>query len=242
MSNDACARWELVISEWIDGTVDPTHASGIEQHLVSCDRCRRVVDDLTEITRSAAHLRPLAPPAVVWDRLARQIGQMSISIEAGPFEGSSRGRRVGFATTRWFEWFGLAAAGTAAVFLLAVWLNAPRQVPLSPRADVESPSLDSVLTRVGVELETAQQQYEQMFVRLTGQPEGWNTNVETGIETILRENLALIDAAMLESQVVLDAEPDSEVVRRSLIEATRQKAAVLQHAVAATTRMTSDIR
>ena len=66
---------ELVLSNYVDGELEPAERLSVEQHLARCTVCRDLVDELRELTRAAAalHHTPLEPGRDMWPSIQRAI-------------------------------------------------------------------------------------------------------------------------------------------------------------------------
>ena len=66
---------ELVLSNYVDGELEPAERLAVEQHLGRCDVCRDLVDELRQLTRAAAalHHTPLEPGRDMWPSIQRAI-------------------------------------------------------------------------------------------------------------------------------------------------------------------------
>ena len=225
MSERLCAEWEPVIHEWLDAGAVPAAPNDLAKHLAVCDHCRRVAEDLGQIRHAVQGLGPLEPPASIWNGVSQAITQ-TLPAQGRPVaEQKFSGRRAELQMPGWSRWFGLVAAGAAAVWFLTV---SPDRLP---QDTTNVPAFSAMLSQVSVDLDAATQEYEHAQTVATD---------ESDVQKVLREHLLLIDAALVESQDALDAEPGSEVAQRSLIEGARQKAAVLRLASSLVTAMWTD--
>jgi anti-sigma factor ChrR (cupin superfamily) len=68
---------ELVLSNYVDGELEPAERLTVEEHLGRCSVCRDLIDELRELTRAAAalHHTPLEPRRDVWPSIQRAIAE-----------------------------------------------------------------------------------------------------------------------------------------------------------------------
>ena len=213
---------ELTLSEYVDRTLGRDEHAQVARHLETCEACRRLVDDLREITRAAAALDPAIPPARVWTRIEKEIRS-----DARPAE-RQRGRAQAFAAS----WTWLAAA---AVLVLAVFIGVrfrPSTSP-DPGAAVDAAAADAAAAEaVEAELKLAEAHYQKAISGLERIAGTENAALDATTASTLQKNLAVINQAIDESRAAVRAEPASQQAQHSLIENFKTKLALLQDTVA----------
>ena len=75
---------ELVLSNYVDGELEPSEQLAVEQHLSRCEVCRDSVEEMRELTRSAAalHHTTLEPERDVWPSIRRAITARPMSLHS----------------------------------------------------------------------------------------------------------------------------------------------------------------
>jgi anti-sigma factor RsiW len=213
---------ELTLSEYVDRTLGRDEHAQVARHLETCEACRRLVDDLREITRAAAALDPASPPARVWTRIEKEIRS-----DARPAE-RQRGRAQAFAAS----WTWLAAA---AVLVLAVFIGVrfrPSTSP-DPGAAVDAAAADAAAAEaVEAELKLAETHYQNAISGLERIASTEKATLDAATASTLQKNLAVINQAIDESRAAVRAEPASQQAQHSLIENFKTKLALLQDTVA----------
>jgi len=213
---------ELTLSEYVDRTLGRDEHAQVARHLETCEACRRLVDDLREITRAAAALDPAIPPARVWTRIEKEIRS-----DARPAE-RQRGRAQAFAAS----WTWLAAA---AVLVLAVFIGVrfrPSTSP-DPGAAVDAAAADAAAAEaVEAELKLAETHYQNAISGLERIASTEKATLDAATASTLQKNLAVINQAIDESRAAVRAEPASQQAQHSLIENFKTKLALLQDTVA----------
>lgn len=214
---------ELTLSEYVDRTLGRDQHAQVARHLETCEACRRLVDDLREITRAAAALDPAIPPARLWTRIEREIR----SEGAPPAE-----RRRGKAQVLAASWTWLAAA---AVLVLAVFIGVrfrPSTSP-DPGAAVDAAAADAAAAEaVEAELKLAETHYQNAISGLERIASTEKATLDAATASTLQKNLAVINQAIDESRAAVRAEPASQQAQHSLIENFKTKLALLQDTVA----------
>ena len=60
---------EEQLNDYVDGALGPADQVGVARHLEQCAACALLVAQLQHIVRDARSLRPMDPPAQVWERI-----------------------------------------------------------------------------------------------------------------------------------------------------------------------------
>src|SRR5262245_7344081 len=68
-----CNDCQELISDYVDGELEPGAQTKIENHLADCEPCRAVRDDLLQIVHFSRQLPLHTPSAVVWSRIQEQL-------------------------------------------------------------------------------------------------------------------------------------------------------------------------
>jgi anti-sigma factor RsiW len=202
---------ELTLSEYVDRTLGRDELAQVARHLETCEACRQLVEDLREITRAAAALDPIVPPARVWGRIEKEI----------------RSDRAGsrFAVSASWTWLAAAAALVLAVFIGVRF--APTMTP-----ETGSAADAAAAEAVEAELQAAEAHYQKAISGLERIASAENTTFDAGTAATLQKNLAVINQAIDESRAAVRAEPASQQAQHSLIENFKTKLALLQDTVA----------
>lgn len=102
-------------------------------HLVSCDECRRQLDELSATLHDAQQASVPEPSPLFWNNFSARVNE---SIDAAP---SSR-------WPQWFRWQVLLPLGVAATVILTLMLTAPRPAVvevIDDTAAIEAPDADN---------------------------------------------------------------------------------------------------
>src|SRR5262245_16896061 len=211
---------ELTLSEYVDRTLGRDQLAQVARHLETCEACRQLVDDLREITRAAAALDPVVPPAHVWGRIEKDIR----GDRARATTPVARPRSGGFTVPASWTW--LAAA---AVLVLAVVVGM-RFATTTP--ETGSATNLAAAEAVEAELTAAEAHYQKAISGLERIASDENTAFDAATAATLQKNLAVINQAIDESRAAVRAEPASQQAQHSLIENFKTKLALLQDTVA----------
>jgi anti-sigma factor RsiW len=220
-----CHDFELELGDFVDGTLTPERAGGVEAHVRNCVRCRATVADFTAIREAARTLEPQMPAAHVWTHIAAALEQ------------EQRHRATAPAT--WWRlasgalaWKPLVAAAAMVVVLFGgtwlAWHDASSRAGNRPAATTAI----NVARSIDLEVQLAEQHYSTAIGDLekVTQAEGGSLDPETA--RVMQANLAVIDQAIGQSRDALNSEPANTVAQESLFDALRSKVQLLQDTVA----------
>lgn len=71
--NEDHTRWTDHLSDYIDGSVDPTVAAELEDHLAECGACRGVLEELRHVVALADALPEVEPADDLWSGIEATI-------------------------------------------------------------------------------------------------------------------------------------------------------------------------
>jgi hypothetical protein len=94
------------------------------------------------------------------------------------------------------------------------------------------PSPDEIVRNIESELQLAAGHYENAIKGLEQVATASDSPLDPVLMATLKENLAVIDAAIDDSRTALRAEPGSQIAQENLFEAFRRKVALLQDTIA----------
>ena len=230
-----CDRLESLVDDYVDGTLADDERRHVEAHLVDCDRCRMLADDLAAIKRTAGSLEPHVPSPQVWARIAA-------SVEAERQRGWWR--LTGQPLRGAFAWKPAAIAATVLVATIGTsWLvlregeravpaQQPQQAATEPANRGSATPADTELVQsVETELKLAEEHYQKAIAGLEQITRTESAALDPQVAAVLQKNLDVIDHAIGESRAALQSQPTSEVAQESLFDALRNKVALLQDTV-----------
>ena len=68
-----CKKAKKLISDYVDGELDLTKRSSLEEHLESCEECRKILEDYKGIAGTAQQLEAGSPSPYVWTRIKQRL-------------------------------------------------------------------------------------------------------------------------------------------------------------------------
>jgi len=230
-----CDKVRPQLSGYVDRHLDAARAGEVRAHLLSCDACRGIADDLGLLRDAARKLGPIDPPSHVWLEIAGRV-----RLESGKPEAASP-VRAAVSTARasrsdQWQWLGLAAAlllTTLAVYSIAKPDSAaPVTVSTDAATDTTSNAAEvPTVETVEETMKRAEAEFEKAIAQLEQLAKSGDPGVPASAVAILQKNVTTIDSAIAESRAALNSNPDSRPARTSLFEALRNKVNLLQHTV-----------
>ena len=225
-----CDKVRPQLSGYVDRHLDAARAGEVRAHLLSCDACRGIADDLGLLRDAARKLGPIDPPPHVWLEIAGRV-----RLEGGKPDAASPLRVVaspGRSRSETWQWLGLAAAlllTTLAVYSIATPDNtAPVAVTTNTSGNAgEVPTVETVEET----MKRAEAEYEKAIAQLEQLVKSGDSSVSATTVATLQKSLTTIDSAIADSRAALNSTPDSQPARTSLFEALRNKVNLLQHTV-----------
>jgi hypothetical protein len=224
---------EDLINGYVEDALGPAERADVEQHLATCDDCRRLASDLAEIRRAAGALDLREPPARVWSRVER-----AIQLERQHASDAATTQPV----RKEWRWNAAAAALAAAAVLVvatAVGLRFgmltrhPSDANVATTDAGTAPPDGSVPAEVvEAELRAAESHYDRAIKGLEQIASAEQGALDPKTAATLQKNLAVIDQAISESRAAIRAQPTSEPAVNSLMENFKTKLALLQDTVA----------
>jgi anti-sigma factor RsiW len=227
---------DTTLNDYVDGSLGPVERHGVDQHLAACAACRRSVEDLRDILRTAGELELREPPVRAWSRLERAIKmeQEHAAPVARRLQPSGAGPAKAGHYRKYATWL---AAAAALVLATAVGLRyAPSRTP-GVRPDAASGTGASVsageaVQSIETELRQAESHYENAIKGLEAIASSEQSELDPRTAATLQKNLAVIDQAISESRAAVRSQPASEPAQQSLIEGFKTKIGLLQDTVA----------
>ena len=226
----SCDQIRPQLSGYVDRHLDPARAGEVRAHLLSCDACRGIADDLGLLRDAARKLGPIDPPPHVWLEIAGRV-----RLDSGKPDAAAPARGVaaaGRSRSETWQWLGLAAAlllTTLAVYSIATPDTAAPVVVTTnaPGNAAEVPTVETVEET----MKRAEAEYEKAIAQLEQLVKNGDSSVSAATVATLQKSLTTIDTAIADSRRALNTSPDSQPARTSLFEALRNKVNLLQHTV-----------
>ena len=213
----ACERYLNAINELVDGTLGPLRRTELELHLEVCEGCRALRAELQQIRDTARSLDTMPAPPRAWSAMEARLRA----------EGRMAARPLGI-TARPYAALALAAALVLAVgaSLFVLTSRDPAPAPLTTTVD-RNGNAESVHPVQSVESEMAlTEKHFQNVVERADQV------LDPATASMLQKNLLVVNQALEETRLALEADPQNVPARQSFYETLRQKIQFLQTTIA----------
>jgi hypothetical protein len=237
----ACERYMNSIQEAVDGTLGSIRRAELEMHLLQCEPCRALHEDLQRLHEAAVNLPALEAPDRAWLQIAgrlRQEGRIQLESPA------ARARK------NYVPWLAAAAAifivVSAAILLKPAAGPGPASREPASREPANQAARDAIAALrtddQAVEsaqnaVNAAQDQFEKAIVDLEKVVKSNQQALDPSTSATIEKNLGIIDQAIAETRVAVKAQPTSVMARETLFEVLRQKVTLLQDTIAVINEM-----
>jgi len=221
-----CEALEVLLPEYLEGSLDDTMRAAADAHLRSCTPCTTLVHDLQAIEHQARTLPDLSPTRDLWSGIEARLRPAVVPL--APRVVTARRRRfTPRLTTGW-----LAAA---AALLVAATAGITYQVTKSEMASragtrvvAAAPSTNPALRIVANS--PVEATYDHEIAELRATIEARRSELDPATVAVIERNLRVIDAAIAESRAALAADPGSQFLHDQLNMALGQKVELLRTA------------
>lgn len=213
-------QWTDRLSEYLDGELAPFERQALDAHLAACADCAGVLEELDAVRQQASVLPERVPPvADPWAAIASRIERMPRS---GADEGRAP-RRVSLPQ------LAAAAALVLAVGMGSMWM---RQPPRGPGVERDPAPADYGQGVHPVAL--ADESFDAAVADLEAVLDEGRGRLNAETIRVLEENLAAIDAAVVQAREALAADPANVGLTNHLLRTRAMRLGLLRRAVAAT--------
>jgi hypothetical protein len=215
-----CDEVDLLLDDYVDGTLAAGDAREVTDHLAACAGCRRDEAKLRALVRRTRELPcGIEPRRDLWDGI-----EASIRTEGWELAEGER-RRAGWAG----PWSRLAVAAATLVLVagtaLFVGLRLGRSTagnrPAPPEPGVEAAAGGLDLERVGCE-------YDRARGQLLAVLDARRASLAPGTAEVVERNMRVIDEAVRDIRTALSESPGDEALGQLLLATYRREIDLLQ--------------
>ena len=205
-------KWTDRLSDYVDGELTSEDRTALETHLATCADCRATLEELRKVVARGRALDDRAPKADLWPGIHARL-------TPGGRPGVIRSRRFSFNVPQ------LIAASVALVVLSAggMWvaLNQPTRTAGGGQFTSEDTLFHVVNNKMWNRTDAAIADLQKALTRNEGR-------LDTATVRVVRENLALIDRAISQARIALDADPGNAYLNLHLADTMRRKLELLR--------------
>ena len=83
-SNMTCEAFDAALPDYLEGSLDDSRRTSVEQHLGECVRCASLLRDMENISKEAAAMPDLVPSRDLWQGIEARIAAPVIPLAARP--------------------------------------------------------------------------------------------------------------------------------------------------------------
>ena len=215
-----CDNFQRQLDDYLDGELPESDRQRLEEDLVTCLSCNRVLKQLRTLIESARHLpTEIEPERPLWPGIESRIAA------AGPDTVNRRRPATPISVWRWAS----LAAAAALLFAIAVPLLLERQQPLAV-AEAPAAAIDVATTDPGETAILARSEDGVLLPRsdlLTALEQRRSAlNAEDFVR--LEANVRLVDEAIAEVRTALDQNPGDRRLELLLAARYQQEVALLK--------------
>lgn len=227
-SNDADATLEPQecamidrLSDYIDDEMTGDTRQALEEHVRTCEVCRRTLGELRAMVARAGTLPPRVPELDLWTGIEARIARIRPS------------RTSPYALT-----LSLPQLAAAALLLIALtagllWTVQRREVPAGP-AETARTERAGRTPAMGLPVSFADDTYDRAVSDLERTLQEGRDRLDPRTIEIVERNLATIDAAIAQARQALESDPSNTYLNTHLAQARRRKLTLLQRVSAMT--------
>lgn len=239
-------HWTDRLSAFQDGELSPAEHAACEAHLVECDECRAVLQELRLVTVMARSEDERDPTVDLWPGILAQISRdhaearpsadrvlpfenVKDRVVARSVEDTRSGRRISFSLPQLALAASLLIAVSAGVAYLAAGRNIVR--PLAQETPIQAMAETLTLPSTGVvPANFADAQFDKAVADLEQILLDQRETLDPRTVVVIERNLRLIDEAIRQARAALDADPANMYLNSHLAEARRRKLDLLRRA------------
>ena len=208
--------WTNRLSEYLDGELDSTERAALEAHLATCGACYATLSELRGVVAYAKTLVDSEPATDLWPDIRARLVQRS---EPRRHASGVRSRRFSFTVPQ------LLAASIALVLLS----SGGAYMALRPGTSKVTPQpaavrQQGIMTVANVDRGTTDAAIADLQATLTQN----ESRLDTTTVRIVRQNLAIIDRAIVEARIALQKDPGNAYLNLHLADTMRRKVELLR--------------
>jgi hypothetical protein len=235
-----CEAFEATVSEYLDGTLPPGLTATAVAHAASCDRCRSLASELDAVRIASRALPALRPSRDLWAGIDARIRTADAATRRPSRVTGARAQ----ALARWFgpRLLNRSVMAAAALVVVSVgltftatewWIGRNPTVVASAdsghaRVDSSTPSIATPVANR--DAETSEFLYDNQITALHQILQQRRAQLDPKTVAVLDRNLAIIDAAILQSRAALAQDPASAFLAGQLDQALNSKLELLRTA------------
>jgi hypothetical protein len=220
-----CRKAQRYISEYVDGSLDPRRAAGLERHVEKCAACREILADFRSLIAGASALDAPEPGDGVWRKIEARLaaGQRGRATVPARRQDAPRAWAFGLSTPA----LRFAGVGVLALVLIASGIIIGRG--LGQKGAVTYPRNSEGYTLA--KLDEAERYYQKAIKSLSEAFAAEKGMMVPQVAQMFEKNLSVIDATIQACRQAVLKEPDDLQARNYLLTAYMDKVSFLDTAL-----------
>ncbi len=208
-----CKKAKKLISDYIDGELNSSKSSSLEEHLKECEECRKTLESYETITQAAQEFNAGSPSPFVWTRIKQELKTSVPSYGA-----SGKGKRMWSWTPQLKYAVGLLSVfvviGAAVIGIYRLG-NQGQTNHLDPQ--------DKVIAN----LKEAERHYKLAIESMRKAVDAQDNGMAPEVAEVFQTNLELIDSSIAACREAVLNDPKDIESRNILLAAYKEKANLL---------------
>jgi len=205
-----CKKAKKIISDYIDGELDSSKRSSLEEHLETCEECQKFMEDYKSIARTAQELEAGSPSPYVWTRI-----KQGVKAQTPPTE----------ARKRMWRWSPELKYAVGVLSLLVVVGAAV--IGITYLGNQKGVSPFGKQGKVIANLKQAEKHYKKAIESMMEAVEAQENGMDPEVARVFQTNLELIDSSISACQQAVFSDPQDIESRNILLAAYKEKADLL---------------
>jgi len=213
-----CRTSERMINEMIDQGLSVEQAEKLKEHIASCPKCQKLLDDLTALVNRARSFEKVLPTADLWPAIQR-----GITNEGHKRAGSSLVAWLGVMLRVSFpsKQFVVVAAVLLLTFGMVIWST------LRWNSGQSKGVTNGLEQPVEDHFAHAQYHYTKAIEALNAAIESRRETLDPQMSHVFEQNLAVIDNSIQTCRDALRQQPESPEAKKYLLLCYRKKVELL---------------
>ncbi|MFW6129482.1 MAG: anti-sigma factor family protein [Candidatus Aminicenantaceae bacterium] len=206
-----CKKAKKLISDYIDGELDSSQRSSLEEHLKECEECRKFMEDTQRIAHTAQELEAGSPSPYVWTRIKQGVEAKTPSYEA------SRKR-----AWRWSPQLKYSVGVLSLLVVVGAAVIGFYQLTNQDQLSLSEPQKEVIAN-----LKQAEKHYKKAIESMMKAMEAQENGMDPEVAKVFQANLELIDSSIASLQEAVLNHPQDVEPRNILLAAYKEKADLL---------------
>jgi anti-sigma factor RsiW len=205
-----CKKAKKLISDYIDGELDSSQRFSLEQHLKTCEKCRRFMEEYKSIAQTAQKLEAGSPSPYVWTRI-----RQGLELQTSPHESQKK----------MWRWSPQLRYAVGVLSLLVVVGAVVIGITLIGNQKGISPF--GKQDKAVAHLKQAEKYYQKAIQSMLRAAEAQENGMDPEVAKVFQANLDMIDSSIASCREAVLNDPEDVESRNILLAAYKEKTDLL---------------